>query len=172
MRIRIAMLAVLLTYSLTGYAQSKRSNELFAQGVELYQAGKYREAIPVFEECDRLDKAEMDSLDERRFLCEQWIASCYYKAGNIQEAKNQSFFTYELPPVDRRLTIQSDTLSSKIESLINLDRLEEALALSLLVSDLEEKALGGESWYSLNTKASQSYILGFLGRFAEADISA
>lgn len=169
MRIRIAMLAVLLTYSLTGYAQSKRSNELFAQGVELYQAGKYREAIPVFEECDRLDKAEMDSLDERRFLCEQWIASCYYKAGNIQEAKNQSFFTYELPPVDRRLTIQSDTLSSKIESLINLDRLEEALALSLLVSDLEEKALGGESWYSLNTKASQSYILGFLGRFAEAE---
>ena len=154
---------------LISFGQSKQSNELFAQGVELYQQGKYQEAIPLFEACDKLDKTELDSLDERRYSCEQWIASCHYKAGNIEEAKKIRFFTYELPPFDRRLVVQSDTLSSNIGPLISQDRLEKALALSQQVSELEERELGGETWYSLNTKSGRAYILSYLNHMAEAE---
>ena len=151
------------------FGQSKQSNDLYAQGVELYQQGKYQEAIPLFQTCDKLDKAELDSLDERRYACEQWIASCHYKVGNIEEAKKLRFFTYEFPPFDRRLVVKSDTLSSKIGSLISQSRLEEALALSQQISELEEKELGGETWYSLNTKSGRSYILSYLNHMAEAE---
>lgn len=160
---------ILAAYVLNGYAQSQQSNELFAWGVELYNRGQYLEAIPVFEECNRLDKAEMDSLDGRRNSTDHWIASCYHKTGNIQEAKNISFFGFELPPVDRRLTEQSDQLSLKVNQLFRQNRVDDALALSRQVSALEEQLLGGETFYSINSKEAQAYFLAILGRHAEAE---
>ncbi len=151
------------------YAQSEQSNELYSKGVELYKRGQYLEAIPVFEACSRLDKAEMDSLDGRRNSTDQWIASCYYKAGNVQAAKEKSFFAYELPPVDRRIVEQSDRLSVQVDEVFRQNRLEEALALSIQVSALEEQLLGGETYYSVNTKDNQAYFLAVLGRHEEAE---
>ena len=52
------------------YAQDKqmlaKSDSLFAKGVEFYKAEKYREAISLFTESDRIDKAELDSTSNRR----------------------------------------------------------------------------------------------------------
>ena len=88
MRIRLALHAVLLICSLSCNAQSKRSNELFAQGVELYKAEKYREAIPVFEQVDAIDCQEMDSTDARNGYAKSWLSSCWYKLGDVEKAKD------------------------------------------------------------------------------------
>ena len=46
---QIAVFLFLLLVCVEAFCQSERSNELYAKGVELYQAGKYKEAIPLFE---------------------------------------------------------------------------------------------------------------------------
>lgn len=45
---------------------SAESDALFAAGVDLYNKGKYREAIPLFAKSDSLDKAQLDSTSNRR----------------------------------------------------------------------------------------------------------
>ena len=56
----IYILFILLPNVVT-MAQSVESDELFSKGVHLYNMKKYKEAIPIFQESDRLDKIEMDS---------------------------------------------------------------------------------------------------------------
>ena len=73
------------------YAQNKqalaKSDSLFARGVDLYKTGQYEEAIPLFAESDRIDKAELDSTSNRRDYSAMWLASCYYLQGDTAKAK-------------------------------------------------------------------------------------
>ena len=66
--------------------QSAKSDSLYAKGVELYNSGRYKEAVPFFEESDKLDKAELDSLQSKRYYGDWWLASCYYKLGKEKKA--------------------------------------------------------------------------------------
>lgn len=96
------------------YAQNKqalaKSDSLFARGVDLYKTGQYKEAIPLFEESDRIDKAELDSTSNRRDYSAMWLASCYYREGDTTKAAFISPDYYKLEPVDRRMTVKSDSL--------------------------------------------------------------
>ena len=47
-------------------ADMATSDSLFASGVGLYQQGKYKDAIPLFKESDRIDKARLDETSNRR----------------------------------------------------------------------------------------------------------
>lgn len=92
------------------YCQSALSDSLYALGVELYNVGKYKEAIPFFEECDKLDKVEFDSLQEKRYYGDWWLASCYYKLGKEKKAIEISPKYYYFPPTDRRLMAERDSV--------------------------------------------------------------
>lgn len=85
------------------------SDSLFASGVGLYQQGKYEDAIPLFKESDRIDKARLDETSNRRHYSAMWLASCYYMLGDTATAAEHYKF-YSIPPVDRRLTVKSDSL--------------------------------------------------------------
>lgn len=85
------------------------SDSLFALGVGLYQQGKYKNAIPLFKESDRIDKAKLDETSNRRHYSAMWLASCYYMLGDTATAAEYYKF-YNIPPVDRRLTVKSDSL--------------------------------------------------------------
>jgi hypothetical protein len=87
-----------------------RSDSLFAVGVDLYNAGKYTEAIPIFTESDKIDKAVLDSTSNRRDYSAMWLASCYYKLNDTATAAQLNPQYYMVAPIDRRLTIQSDSL--------------------------------------------------------------
>ena len=106
-------------------SQSVQSDSLFAKGVELYNAGKYKDAIYFFKESDKLDKAQLDSTSNRRRYSSMWLASSYFHAGDTANAKQIEKYYY-LQPVDRRLTVQSDSLSAIGTELFIAGRLDEA----------------------------------------------
>ena len=131
MRIRIVLLVVLFASNLLVSAQSERSNELFVKGMELYQAGKYREAIPVFEQVDALDRQEMDTTKVRFGYISGWLSSCWYKLGDTEKARQIDKSDYETQPIDRRLTVVSDSIYQLGVNAFEAYDNEEALRLFL-----------------------------------------
>jgi tetratricopeptide (TPR) repeat protein len=87
-----------------------RSDSLFAAGVDLYNAGRYAEAIPLFTESDKIDKAVLDSISNRRDYSSMWLASCYYKLKDSATAESINS-DYMVEPVDRRISVISDSLA-------------------------------------------------------------
>ena len=124
------------------YPQSAQSDLLFAQGVELYNQGKYKEAIPFFTESDKLDKAELDSTSNRRDYSATWLASCHAKLGNealareIDESGDWHF------PVDRRKTVESDALSEIGLSLYFAENFSKSLEYFQRCASLEKEIVG------------------------------
>ena len=60
------ILAVMAVSAVAQMLMQPSAEALFAAGVDLYNAGKYREAIPLFAKSDSLDKAQLDSTSNRR----------------------------------------------------------------------------------------------------------
>lgn len=148
----IITLTSLLLCALSVYAQSEQSDRLFAKGVELYNSGKYEEAIISFSKSDRIDKAEIDTTDARRYYSEMWLSSCYKQLGNIKEAQAISPEYYMVPPIDRRLTVESDRLSNLSNMFAQAGNLERALEYALRCADLEQKVVGKRHiWYGNST---------------------
>ena len=130
--------------------QSAKSDSLYAKGVELYNSGRYKEAVPFFEESDKLDKAELDSISNRRNYSAMWLASCYYKLNNENLA--QSYYEhYKEIPVDRRKTIVSDSLSELGVQYFSEKKYQEALECLNKCAEIEEIATGKDSWFLSNT---------------------
>ena len=126
---------------------SAESDALFAAGVDLYNAGKYREAIPLFAKSDSLDKAQMDSTSNRRDYSSMWLASCYYKMGDTATAASINAY-HQVTPVDRRLTVKSDSLSQIGIEYANLGDYAKAADYLTQCAEIEKSVLGDSSvWY-------------------------
>ena len=126
---------------------SAESDALFATGVDLYNEGKYREAIPLFAKSDSLDKAQMDSTSNRRDYSSMWLASCYYKMGDTATAAGIDA-SYRFVPVDRRLTVKSDSLSQIGMEYANQGDYAKAIEYLTQCAELEKSVLGDSSvWY-------------------------
>ena len=126
---------------------SAESDALFAAGVDLYNEGKYREAIPLFAKSDSLDKAQMDSTSNRRDYSSMWLASCYYKIGDTATAASIDAY-YRFVPVDRRLTVKSDSLSQIGMEYANQGDYAKAIEYLTQCAEIEKSALGDSSvWY-------------------------
>lgn len=124
-----------------------RSDSLFAAGVNLYRQDKYKEAIHLFEESDRIDKAELDSASNRRDYSAMWMASCYYHLGDTATAQSIHEY-YRFVPVDRRLTVQSDSLSALGVASYERGDYEEALKYFKSCGEIEGKVVGKKHvWY-------------------------
>lgn len=73
------LLSIIMFFSVVSvFAQTEESNKYFNQGMELYNQGKYTEAIPYFEKSDSIDKRTLDSTSNRSDYSVMWLASCYY----------------------------------------------------------------------------------------------
>ena len=103
---RKLLLAILLFVAgIAARAQTKESDALFAQGVSLYNKGKYKDAIKVFARCDSIDALTLPAESSRAWYGKIWMGACYHKLGDDAKAKELSPY-YTAPPVDRRLTVQ------------------------------------------------------------------
>lgn len=152
----ICILFCLCTHNIS-FAQSAKSDSLFAIGVDLYNAGKYQEAIPIFTECARLDKAELDSTSNRRDYSAMWLASCYYHIGDSVKAKNINKY-YRFVPVDRRFTIVLDSLSYTCSALYEAGNLETALSCALKCAEIEKSIVGEmHIWYGFTISSIGFY---------------
>ena len=146
---------------------SAKSDALFAAGVDLYNAGKYREAIPLFAKSDSLDKAQLDSTSNRRDYSSMWLASCYYQLGDTFTAAGIDS-NYQFAPVDRRLTVKSDSLSQIGLTCYYSGDYNNAVLFGNEALNICEKVLGKQHPYYailLNNLASYNY---YLGNYAEA----
>lgn len=129
-----------------------KSDSLFAKGVELYNQKDYKAAIPLFTESDKIDKAELDTTDFRRYYSEMWLASCYKQLGDIEKAQSISPDYYMVSPVDRRLTVESDRFSSLSNMFAQTGNLERALEYALRCAEIEKQVAGEEHiWYGNST---------------------
>ena len=143
-------------------AQSAKSDSLFAEGVRLYKAGNYKEAIPFFKESSNLDHQFLDSANIRRVYSAMWLASCYYKEGDMQLAKETDSLYYNLEPIDRRLTLESDLMRIKAFMAKEKDiSLLESCAL------LEQKKLGKTNYWYGNTLCDLMVAYYAAGKYKE-----
>lgn len=157
MRKSIAFIAISFLFAAILYPQDSRlqqeSDSLFVAGVELYKQGKYEEAIPLFAVCDSMDKAEMDSADVRRDYSAMWLAHCYKNIGQKELADSIYSPLYDAP-VDRRLTVVSDSLTNLAN---RSDSLAQKIALLKKVAAVEAKELGEAHYWRKNTICNLAY---------------
>ena len=133
-----------------------KSDSLFAHGVDLYNSKKYKQAIPVFSESDQIDKAVLDSTSNRRDYSAIWLASCYYQLGDtLKAAKTHKY--YDVTPVDRRLTVKSDSLAAVGHIAFNNGELENALSYFTQCARIEKSVVGEDHVWYLNTLSSIAF---------------
>ena len=128
-----------------------KSDSLFAKGTELYNQGNYKAAIPLFTESDKIDKAELDSTSNRRDYSAMWLGSCYYKLGDEENAKASSAFDYMYNPIDRKKTIQSDSLHQIGHNFMQENKPEQALKFYKQTATIEKQNLGPNNLWYANT---------------------
>ena len=146
---------------------SAESDALFAAGVDLYYAGKYREAIPLFAKSDSLDKAQIDSTSNRRVYSSMWLASCYYKMGDTATAAGIDA-SYRFAPVDRRLTVKSDSLSQIGMEYANQGDYAKAIEYLTQCAELEKSVLGENHIFYGNTLNHIALCYSNMGNYVKA----
>ena len=133
------------------WGQNNSSDAAYARGVELYGMRKYEEAIPFFQKTDSLERLEMVEGTSQGLNTIWWIANCYYKLGDVGKAKEVEPYYYMLVPVDRRLTVESDSLSEIGLKLMQEGNYENAVDYFKRSGDFEKTVLGANSHYYGNT---------------------
>lgn len=131
-------LILLLTFlPLLMVAQSPESVALYAKGKDLYNAGDYKKAAETFIEVLKLDKAESPENYFNVDVIKGWIASSYYKAGDVVSACEYDRYYYELPPVDREALTKIYDCSVRLAATHDLDVAVPLLERSLkLVTEI------------------------------------
>lgn len=143
-----------------------KSDLLFARGVELYLAGNFRDAIPLFMESDKIDKAMYDQEHPRRDYSEMWLASCYYQMGDTAKAQRTNCY-YWLVPVDRRLTVEADNLALLAAEYYYKGEYKKALENGLRCVAIEKDLTGGNPYRYANALVFSAGCCLFLGYYAE-----
>ncbi len=152
MHLKIVLSILTILCSIITYAQEDlplaKSDSLFAKGVELYNQERYEDAIPLFIESDRIDKAVLDSTSNRRDYSAMWLASCHFHLGDTVTAQNIDPNFYCFSPIDRRLTIVSDSLYRiGINSYIDEDY-SKAIECISRCAEIEINVVGNQHmWY-------------------------
>ena len=125
------------------------ADSLYKQGVFLYRQSKFDEALNAFLLCDSIESVvrPQDSVYRK-----MWIAACYYHNGDTISASRTSKYYYA--PVDRRLTIESDSISAIADDYIRIGDYDKALYHLNRVASLEKKNLGETSPWYCNTQLS------------------
>ena len=96
-----------------------------------------------------------------------WLASCYYRLGDTVKAASIHEY-YRFAPVDRRLTVKSDSLSAVGIEYYNQGEYVKALDCFLACAEIEKEVVGEKHLFyarALNNLANNNY---YLGNYTEA----
>lgn len=143
------ILLALSSYRAGGFSPAA-SDSLFAAGVRLYENGEFARAITLFEKCHYMDAEDPSVPENRKDYARMWIASCYFMSGDTANAAI-TYEYYDAKPVDRRLTVRSDSLFDIGTELCNSQEYEKALPFLLSAAQIEEKATGPDHFWYGNT---------------------
>lgn len=148
---KVIYLFVLFVCPVSVFPQNKQamevSDSLFAKGVELYNQGVYWAAIPIFEKSDSIDKVTLDSASVRRDYSVMWLAACYKKTG-LTDLSDSIYKPFYYEPVDRRLTLVSDSLA---DLAIKTDSIQEKILYLTESAKIEAQILGEAHQFRANS---------------------
>ena len=168
---RVFLISIFSVIAISSYSQNKlalaKSDSLFAIGVELYNKGNYKEAIPLFSESDRIDKAELDSTSNRRDYSAMWLASCYFQLGDSVKAEEINEY-YNFTPIDRRLTVVPDSLSEAGIQYFKKGLYDNALSCFIQCANIEKEVAGDKHIWYANILNVCRYVCAGLERYEEA----
>lgn len=160
----LSVLLCALAAVLSAEAQSQRSDSLFAAGVNYYNEGCFGAAATYFREVCLLDR---DVAPSRAGYGVHWLASSLFKMGREEEA-SQLTYLYKLEPIDRRLTVETDSLGEVYFALKKTGRIEEALVMAAYAAEMEKNILGENSYFYANSLYNCGVYSNELGRYNEA----
>ncbi|MCR5456241.1 MAG: CHAT domain-containing protein [Bacteroidales bacterium] len=149
---------IILTFLLLplySYSQSEESNYNYNEGMKLYNEKKYYEAIPFFEKCDSLNKAQLADTAKNYNIGAEQVALCWldisknaYKEKKIPEAIKAGTIASEMC---RQL--QGEENIDYIVSLNNLGlyhhdngNIPQAINILSHSQELSKKVLGEDSY--------------------------
>ncbi len=152
----------------SNYGLMEKSDSLFTLGVEKYKSKQFDVAIPIFRECCDVDSIIYEPNSSRLGYASMWLASCYYSLGDIVTASSVSDY-YMVKPIDRRLTVKSDSISDLIYPIL-FEKQDVVSALSLIreVLRLEIEELGENSIWVGNTYNMYGFALLMSGCLEDA----
>lgn len=138
--------------------QSQQSNELFDKGIAAYEKHKYADAVKYFLAVDSLDEIEMAQDDSHKGYGSGWAAYCYYLMGDTVKAQQLNPYNYKLKPINRRVTVISDSLNTLGMRAYGEGNYVEALRLISDCGDEEAKILGKDHYFRANTLQMLGYV--------------
>jgi CHAT domain-containing protein len=150
---KIFTLLVLLLPVMT-FGQSRESNKLYNQGMELFKAERYEEAVPYFQKSDSLDKKKLKPKSTNYYRAELKLADCWrniaYNKGD--EGKNFEaikFATLALEIRKRVLGEEHHDYAMSLDDLAtyngHIGNYIEAIRLITIAKEIFEKVLGEEN---------------------------
>lgn len=122
----------------------------FEKGVDLYNKKQYEKAMEAFYQCDSLMFLAKGEGSNYLGHGNHWIASCLHKMGNDSIARRFSQY-YNLPPIDMRQTVLSDSVLDIAKRLYKNGNMDEALEKYIEASKIEKTNLGNNSYWYANT---------------------
>ncbi|MCR5454606.1 MAG: CHAT domain-containing protein [Bacteroidales bacterium] len=150
-KIYLIVLLVLIPFWAT--SQSKKSNELYQRGLELYEAEKYEEALRCFVQSDSLDKAKLKPTSENFYRAELKMADCYKKMAdyykNIADyAEAIRLQTYTVDIRKKALGDQHPDYATALHRIAmfydDMGQYNEAIRIQNIALDIRKKTLGEE----------------------------
>lgn len=116
-------------------AQTEKSNDLYNLAMDAYGRKNYKEAEKLFRQCWEEDSITMPQTESRRDYSLQWLKHTLYQLGRQEEAFHENTMP-EIQPLDRRLTVEIDTLYNEANRYYL-----EATSSSMLLADLKFASL-------------------------------
>ena len=115
----------------------KYSNELYLEGLNLFKNGNFQLAIIPFEKSMALER-QLRTWDEYwhlggHFNEDMWIAYCYYKLGEMNEAEEYSS-TYYVEPYNKKIREKADSLSIMSDTIYGQSKLNVLNEICILDS--------------------------------------
>ena len=99
----------------------------------------------------------MDPDNNRLVYASMWLSSCYFQTGEIDIAKSISEY-YSFPPIDRRKTVISDSLSKLAVIFFNEGKYGKAIKYLRTAASIEKDSLGEMSVWYYNTIKELGYL--------------
>ena len=116
----------------SAYCQSSLSDSLFAIGFDLYNAGKYKEALPAFEQLLSIDSIIYRKTRPQKIVYSgMWLGHTLYKLGREEDAQNNEYtrLYYKATPIDHRCMFIPDSLSNEARRYVEVGYYEKAIEL-------------------------------------------
>ncbi|MCH5221408.1 MAG: CHAT domain-containing protein [Muribaculaceae bacterium] len=147
-------------------AKAVISDSIYYKGLTAFDKGDYAEAAKLFEECHNFDALLYHPDNYRNAYASHWLAECLLKMGD-SVGYAQHIGGNSGRPVDRRLTVKSDSLGLLAITWAEKD-IEESTRLLKESAAIERQVLGSDHPMYANTLMMLSSCLINTQQYADA----